>query len=207
MDARPTSELHIVCWSEYGFTSYCSEGLHSDFPLGSEESLLKSSWFFSLSKYMVIELNFCTINFYRFIPCEVLNSDCDIGEHSRLLGFDRLVNSHQCFWGACCTIFVVGNYSSMYTSPYSRRLESSVVFYILHISSLKVIILSTREADKSVIEWNTNWETTWRKDCFSFWFYAVRLTFFPSVDKRRLVSQCPLCVSAKCKISGFSGVY
>jgi hypothetical protein len=101
---------------------------------------------------MVVELNLCNINFYRFIPCEVLDSDCDAGEDARLLGFGRLVNSHRCFWGACYTIFVVGNYSSIDTSPYSRGLESSVAFYIPHISSLKVIILSTREADKSNVK-------------------------------------------------------
>jgi hypothetical protein len=96
---------------------------------------------------MVVELNLCNI-----IPCEVLDSDCDAGEDSRLLGFGRLVNSHRCLWEACCTIFVVGNYSSIDMSPYSRRLELLAAFYILHISSLKVIILSTREADKSVVK-------------------------------------------------------
>jgi len=101
---------------------------------------------------MVVELNLCKINFYRFIPCEVLDSDCDFGEDSRILGFGRLVNSHRCLWEACCTIFVVGNYSSIDTSPYLRRLESLAAFYILHISSLIVIILSTREADKSVVK-------------------------------------------------------
>ena len=112
---------------------------------------------------MVVELNLCNMNFYRFIPCEVLDSDCNVGGDSRLLGFGRLVNGHRCFWGACCTIFMLGNYSSIDTSPYSRRFESSIAFYIFQSSSLKVIILSTNDVDKSVVIWKTNWETTWRK--------------------------------------------
>lgn len=150
---------------------------------------------------MLVELNLCNINFHGFIPCAFLDSDWDVGEDSRLLGFCRLLNSRRCFCGACCSIVVVGNYSSIDTSPYWRRLESSVAAYILHISSLKVIILSTREADKSVVKWNTNWETTWRKGSFRCRCYVVRLTFFPSIWQKAFSITMPIvCV---CKMQNF----
>ena len=104
---------------------------------------------------------------------------CMFGELTVPSSCLRSMLCHLHVWGACCTVFMLGNYSSIDTSPYSRRPESSVAFYIIHIPSLKVIILSTNDADKSVVKWRTNWETTWRKDFFSCRYHAVRLTYFP----------------------------